>query len=93
MGIRKRGDAWQIVVDVGKPIKTEEGKLKRQQKVFTFRGTKAEARAEEARLKSIYRIQTSPGKMNLKEYMLYWLDTYKKHKIAVRTYESYKETI
>lgn len=88
MGIRKRGDAWQIVIDVGK---TEDGK--RQQKVFTFRGTKAEARAEEARLKALYRFQTSAKNMTLKQYMLHWLDTYKKHKLAVRTYESYKETI
>lgn len=93
MGIRKRGDAWQIVIDVGKPIKTEDGKLKRQQKVFTFRGTKAEARAEEARLKALYKYQTSVKNMTLKQYMLYWLETYKKHKLAVRTYESYKETI
>jgi integrase len=87
MGIRKRGNAWQIVIDVG----TKE---QRQQKVFTFRGTKPEARAEEARLKAMYKMGTSlPGKMTVSEYMLYWLNTYKKRKLAVRTYESYKETI
>ncbi|HBC93686.1 MAG TPA: hypothetical protein DCZ10_12540 [Pelotomaculum sp.] len=31
--------------------------------------------------------------MTVSEYMLYWLNTYKKRKLAVRTYESYKETI
>lgn len=87
MGIRKRGKAWQIVIDVG----TKE---KRQQKVFTFYGTKPEARAEEARLKALYKQGSAlPGKMTVEEYMLYWLDTYKKRKLAVRTYESYKETI
>ncbi|HBC93685.1 MAG TPA: site-specific integrase, partial [Pelotomaculum sp.] len=59
MGIRKRGNAWQIVIDVG----TKE---QRQQKVFTFRGTKPEARAEEARLKAMYKMGTSlPGKMTV----------------------------
>jgi|GEM_PF-5951380 integrase len=87
MGIRKRGNAWQIVIDVG----TKE---KRQQKVFTFYGTKTEARAEEARLKAMYKHGSAlPGKMTVEQYMLYWLDTYKKRKLAVRTYESYKETI
>lgn len=87
MGIRKRGNAWQLVIDVG----TKE---KRQQKVFTFYGTKPEARAEEARLKALYKNGSSlPGKMTVEQYMLYWLDTYKKRKLAVRTYESYKETI
>jgi hypothetical protein len=87
LGIRKRGKAWQIVIDVG----TKE---KRQQKVFTFYGTKPEARAEEARLKALYKQGSAlPGKMTVEEYMLYWLDTYKKRKLAVRTYESYKETI
>lgn len=87
MAIRKRGNAWQIVIDVG----TKE---KRQQKVFTFYGTKPEARAEEARLKAAYKMGTTlPGKMTVAEYMIYWLNTYKKRKLAVRTYESYKETI
>lgn len=87
MAIRKRGNAWQIVIDVG----TKE---KRAQKVFTFYGTKPEARAEEARLKAMYK-QGSPlsGKMTVEQYMLYWLDTYKKRRLAIRTYESYKETI
>jgi len=87
VAIRKRGNAWQIVIDVG----TKE---KRRQKVFTFYGTKPEAKAEEARLKAVYKHGTAiPGKMTLTEYMAYWLDTYKKRKLAVRTYESYKETI
>lgn len=61
---------------------------------FTFYGTKTEARAEEARLKAAYKMGTVlPGKMTVSEYMIYWLDTYKKRKLAVRTYESYKETI
>lgn len=87
MGIRKRGNAWQIVIDVG----TKE---QRQQKVFTFYGTKPEARAEEARLKAMYKQGTPlPGKMTVEQYLLYWLDTYKKRKLAIRTYESYKQTI
>lgn len=87
MAIRKRGNAWQIVIDVGK-------KGDRHQKVFTFYGTKPEARAEEARLKAMYKHGTAlPGKMTVAEYMIYWLNTYKKRKLAYRTYESYKETI
>lgn len=87
MAIRKRGDAWQIVIDVG----TKE---ERHQKVFTFRGTKPEARAEEARLKALYKQGVAlPGKMTVAQFMIYWLDTYKKRKLAIRTYESYKETI
>ena len=79
LGIRKRGKAWQIVIDVG----TKE---KRQQKVFTFYGTKPEARAEEARLKALYKQGSAlPGKMTVEEYMLYWLDTYKKRKLAEKT--------
>lgn len=87
MGLRKRGDAWQIVIDVG-------SKGDRHQKVFTFRGTKPEARAEEARLKALYKQGVAlPGKMTVAQFMIYWLDTYKKRKLAIRTYESYKETI
>jgi integrase len=87
VGIRKRGKGWQIVIDVG----TKE---QRSQKCFTFYGTKPAARAEEARLKALYkRSNPLPGKMTVERYMLYWLDTFKKRKLAARTYESYKETI
>ena len=49
---------------------------------------------KKARLKAAYKMGTTlPGKMTVAEYMIYWLNTYKKRKLAVRTYESYKETI
>ncbi|MBO8158860.1 site-specific integrase [Thermosyntropha sp.] len=89
MAVQKRGNSWRIVIDVGK---TPEGK--RIQKVFTFHGSKTEAKAEEVRLKALYKNNNlNVNKMTLEQYLLYWLDTYKKRKIAVRTYESYKETI
>lgn len=46
MSIRKRGKAWEIVIEMGKDA---EGK--RKQETFTFHGKKEDAREEERRLK------------------------------------------
>lgn len=46
MSIRKRGKAWEIVIELGK-----DADGNRKQKTFTFHGKKEDAREEERRLK------------------------------------------
>jgi integrase len=88
MSIRKRGKAWEIVIE----MKDENDK--RVQKTFTFHGSKPDAKLEEARLRVAYQLGiTTKGKMTLEQFMLQWLEVNKKRTLAVRTYESYKETI
>jgi len=88
MSVRKRGKGWEIVIE----LKDENNK--RHQKTFMFYGTKPEARLEEARLKVAYQMGiTTKGKMTLEQFMLQWLEVHKKRTLAIRTYESYKETI
>lgn len=88
MSIRKRGKGWEIVIEM------RDESNKRVQKTFMFYGSKPEAKKEEARLKVAYQLGiTAKGKMTLEQFMLQWLEVHKKRTLAVRTYESYKETI
>jgi len=69
VSIRKRGKAWEIVIELGKDA---EGK--RIQKTFTFHGTKPEAADEEARLRlELKGGYTFDRKMTVSQFLDMWL--------------------
>lgn len=91
MSIRKRGKAWEIVIEMGK-----DADGKRKQETFTFHGTKADAKEEEIRIK--YELQHGTfipnTKTTLTEYLNYWLDANKPpYKWTHNTYRSYRQLV
>ncbi len=88
MSIRKRGKAWEIVIEMGK---TPEGR--RDQRTFTFHGTKKEAQEEEARLKlELKRGYHFDRKMTVGQFLDMWLKE-GCNDLAYNTRRSYKEAI
>jgi len=84
--LRKRGNSWQIVIEVGRDA---SGKRKRIYK--SVRGTKKEAqRIMHEMIAEIDRgVYVEPKKVTVEEFLLYWLEG-KKPNLAPRTYESYE---
>lgn len=87
MSIRKRGKAWEIIIEMGK-----DADGKRIQETFTFHGKKEEAKLEEARLKHelFYGKFIPNNKATVAEYLIYWLE-WGKTEWAYNTYRSYKQ--
>ncbi|MBZ8121439.1 tyrosine-type recombinase/integrase [Bacillus thuringiensis] len=88
--IRKRGNKYCIVIDIGPDPETG----KRRQKWFSGYKTKKEAQADVA--KKITELNegtfVDPSKLTLKEYLLEWLEV-KKMSLENGTYISYKAYI
>ena len=89
MSIRKRGKAWEIVIEMGK-----DADGIRIQKTFTFHGRKEDARAEEARLKHEARYGNfmPDNKQTVGQYLDKWL-AWKKPDLAYNTFRSYEQII
>lgn len=87
--IRKRGNTYSIVVDLGKDPITG----KRKQKWFS--GYKRKKDAEKALSDIISKIENGQyfeaKNITLKEYLDHWLETYAKVNVAPRTYTRYTE--
>jgi len=88
--IAKKGNKYYVVVDIGKNYKTG----KRQQKWFSGYDKKEEA--EYALAEIIYKLKQGnlvlPDNTRLGEYLIYWLERYKK-KLATTTYNTYNSII
>lgn len=88
--IRKRGNKYSIVVDIGKD---ENGK--RQQKWFS--GFKGEKEAEKALPVILNKIHNDtfilPDKITVREYFKDWLETSAKFTLAETTFENYEINI
>jgi len=88
MSIRKRGKAWEIVIELGK-----DAEDKRIQKTFTFHGTKPEAADEEARLRlELKGGYTFDQKMTVSQFLDMWLKE-GCNDLAYNTRRSYKESV
>lgn len=88
--IRKRGNKWAFVLDLGIDPVTK----KRQQKWFS--GYDSEKAAELALAETITQLNKNtfilPNNTKLEEYLHYWLNT-RKSKIEITTYNTYKSII
>lgn len=89
MSIRKRGKAWEIVIEMGK-----DADGKRIQETFTFHGKKEDAKLEEARLKHelFYGKFIPNNKATVAEYLKYWLE-WGETEWKYNTYRSYKQVV
>ncbi len=95
--IRKRyKDSWNIIIDLGYQPEPQTGKLKRQQKWFTVRGTKRDAEKKLAELlhQANRKELVEPTKLTLGQWLDEWLETaIKPPNRRLRTYETYTQVI
>lgn len=89
--IKKDGNSWYVIFDLGKDPVTGKRKQKRK------RGFKTKKEAEKyiseqlnALDKGVY---FEPSDITFREYLDYWLENYAKINTAVRTYENYSYII
>jgi len=89
MSIRKRGKAWEIVIELGKD---KEGK--RHQHTVTFYGKAEDARKEEIKLKyeAKHGYYIGQGDLTVGKFLDAWLELGCQH-LAYNTLKSYKEEI
>jgi integrase len=89
--IRKRGNKWCFVIDIGCDPKTG----KRRQKWFSGFSTKKEAeRAMAAKIHELNQgIFVEPAKITLEEFLKRWLEDYARINCAPRTFEGYEYII
>ena len=89
--IRKRGDTFSIVLDLGRDPATG----KRKQQWLSVKGTKKEA--EKKLNEMLHQLDTGtfmkPGKTTLAEYLNRWLKEYAWPNLAPRTAEGYQHII
>jgi hypothetical protein len=85
--IRKRGNKWYIVVDLGKDTSGD-----RQQKWFSGYNTRTEAEADLPRILSELQkgFYVNTENMKLSDYLEYWHETYCKVNLAPSTLKRYK---
>ena len=87
---------WSIILDLGNKIDPKTGKLKRNQKWFTVKGTKKEAQAKLAELQHQYNSGrlVEPSKVTLGELMDEWVEAaIKPPRRRLRTYNEYRRII
>jgi len=89
--LRKRGDNWQITIEVGRDPVTG----KRERIYETVKGTKKEARKRMHEL--AYQVENGtyvePSELTMKEFMLKWYEDYCKNNLAPSTQEYYEMII
>ncbi len=87
--IRKRGDSWSIVVELGRDPVTG----KRKQQWQSIKGTKKDAERElSLALSHIEQgSYTKPTKVTVGEYLESWLQDYVDMHVSIRTRDRYKE--
>lgn len=88
--LRKRGqNSWAIIVDAPR---ASDGK--RRRKWHTFRGTKAAAEAEMAKI--VHQLQVGdyvePARQTVAEYLRQWL-TFSETRVTGKTFERYREIV
>lgn len=85
--VRKRGNKWCFIIDIGYDPKTG----RRKQKWFSGYRTKKEA--EKAMAEKIHEINqgifVEPSRITLEEFLKRWLEDYARINCAPRTYEGY----
>ena len=91
---RSKG-SWSIVLDMGRTIEADTGRLKRSQKWITIQGTKREADAKLAEI--LHRMNrgqiVEPSKMTLAYWLKDWLESVIKPSRRLRTYETYSHVV
>ena len=89
--IKKDGNSWNVVFDLGKDPVTGKRKQKRK------RGFKTKKEAEKYINEQLNAIDKGtyfePSEISLTEYLDYWLDNHAKPNTAQRTYENYQYMI
>jgi integrase len=90
-GIRQRGErSWEIKADLGPDPLTG----KRRVRFKTIRGTKKEALAELAKLKSAAPAGAiAESKITVAAYLESWLEQHAKHRVSAKTFERYAEIV
>ena len=87
---------WSLIIDIGKKVDPKTGKLKRNQKWVTVKGTKKDAQAKLAEILHQYNSGRllEPSKVTLGVLMTEWLEAaIKPPRRRMRTYEDYKGDI
>lgn len=88
--VKRSENSWSLVFDLGR-----DASGKRRQKWVTVKGTKRDAEKELTRI--LHEAQTDafvePARMNVAEYLEYWLVNYAKTNVVAKTYEWYEEII
>src|SRR4051812_18807036 len=88
--LRKRGNAWSIVIDLGRDTSG-----KRRQKWHSVKGSKRDAEAMRAKLVT----EVNSGgfvhapKFRLGQHLDEWLATYVKQNVSPKTFERYQQII
>ncbi|MGG3466770.1 Arm DNA-binding domain-containing protein [Neobacillus pocheonensis] len=89
--IKKDGNSWFVVFDLGKDPITRKRKQKRK------RGFKTKKEAEKYISEQLHALDKGtyfePSDITLSEYLDYWLENYAKLNTAVRTFEGYSYII
>ena len=86
--VGKRGDiSWKMTIDVGEDPATDKRK---QKKLTAPTKTELEKMASKILAEVANGAYFEPEKQSFGEYLDYWLESYGKPNLAVRTYESYK---